>query len=170
MPQKITSSSSANSTSSRLRKVISRGFLRTPALSTTTSQFRQNFGFDWISDWILIASSLSAYRISVKETTDKTTYYVYIHYSIFWMIEFIKFEEIKSLLVDETVHGGLLSAECNLRLALGVFITSGEGLLLISYEGGTAIFRRSAIAEITPPIFSAACPSNVKVTDTYNTQ
>ena len=46
-------------------------------------------------------------------------------------------------------------------------ICSGDGLRLISYDGGTAILSRSAMALITPPMSSAAFWESVSVTDTY---
>ena len=44
--------------------------------------------------------------------------------------------------------------------------SGGDGLRLTSYEGGTSILRRSAMADITPPMFSAAPDDSVIVTDT----
>lgn len=50
----------------------------------------------------------------------------------------------------------------------GILLVSefGEGLLVISYVGGTAIFRRLAIAAITPFMFSAELTDSVSMTDT----
>ena len=44
---------------------------------------------------------------------------------------------------------------------------SGDGLLVISYVGGTAILSRSAMAEMTAPMSWAAPVDNVRVTDTW---
>lgn len=45
----------------------------------------------------------------------------------------------------------------------------GEGLRLISYDGGTAMRSRSAMAAITPLMFSAAFGDNVSLTETSKT-
>jgi hypothetical protein len=44
----------------------------------------------------------------------------------------------------------------------------GDGLRLISYDGGTGMRSKSAIAAITPPMFSAALADSVNITDTFN--